>query len=59
MKFIASSREVAKLYMRKEIGTGQGTSLWFDPWMATGSIVDQVGITNCIIRENPYWRLAY
>jgi len=26
--------------MRKEIGNGQNTFLWFDPWLAKGRLVD-------------------
>jgi len=46
--------------MEMDCFTGQWYFRFKSAWeMAARSIVDQGGITSCIIREKPHWRLAY
>jgi len=57
-KFIAGCRDLAILHFRKAIGNGNTTSLWFDPWMAEGSIANQIGTANCVINQNYDWKVS-
>ena len=37
-----SSRGKVAQYIRKRIGNGQTTSLWYDPWLKSGRLVDLI-----------------
>jgi len=38
--------------VKKRIGNGQGSSLWFDPWLEEGRIVELLGRDICVAAEN-------
>jgi len=38
-KFIVQSKDKALMYMKRIIGDGSDTSLWFDPWLQEGTLI--------------------
>jgi len=52
-KFIAASREKARLHMRRSIGNGKDISLWYDPRLKEGALVTQLGCMHPAIILQP------
>jgi len=57
-KFIVASRSLAMMHQRKVIGSGQDTSLWFEPWLDEGRVVDLVGRGDCKMTDYPTWQVS-
>ena len=60
-KFIAGSRQLTKVCMRKCIGDGEGASLWYesyDPWLKESSLADHICILNPDMIRNPCWTIS-
>ena len=55
-KFIAESKQIAKKYMKVGIGNGEHASLWYDPWLKEGALIDHVGKLHPDIITHPDWK---
>ena len=52
------NKALALVNMRRQISNGQQTSLWFDPWLQEGRIVELIGRDNCLIGAQPSRRVS-
>jgi len=57
-KFIAESKQIAKKYMKVGIGNGEHASLWYDPWLKEGALIDHVGKLHPDIITHPDWKVS-
>ena len=52
-KFVAGNRGIAKPYIRRRIGNRETTSLWYDPWLKDGALIEHKNRTNSTMVSNP------
>lgn len=52
-KFLLGSKDLAAANMRRVICNGEGTSLWFDPWLSEGRLVDMLGADTISLISSP------
>jgi len=54
-KFKAGSTLLAKKQMKKCIENGENSSLWYDPWLKEGALVEHMGKLHPGIVGHPNW----
>jgi mannosylglycoprotein endo-beta-mannosidase len=57
-KHLISLKEVALSNMRRKIGNGKDSFLWFDPWVADGRLVDLLGEELTITPGTELWKVS-
>jgi hypothetical protein len=57
-KDLLNSREKALVYIRKNIGDGKDTSLWFDPWTKDGRLIDMLDHNLPYMTGTKCWTVA-
>ena len=56
-KFIVQSKNKALLHMKKIIGDGCDTSLWYDPWLQNGNLINLTGLNSPPVLSK-HWRVS-